>query len=259
VDRSNPLAGGLVEGRVQAAAAAATLEALPLPGLDPDALSVPIKIVDALGRTGKRPSIAFFAAGLGVLFLMFAVTGRGAVLIDERETGVLSRILASRVGLLRLLLGRWLFLAGLGTVQVIVMFLWAAAGFGLDLFNPRCLVGFLAVTVITAAAASAFGMVLAAACRTRVQLQGVAVVVILGLCAVGGNLFPSFLMPAGLRDAGRLTFNAWALSAYQKVFWYEQGVAKLLPELTLLILSAGLFFAVAWLIARGWQRTGGLA
>ena len=33
--------------------------------------------------------------GIGVMFLMFAVSGRSAILIEERENGVLSRMLAS--------------------------------------------------------------------------------------------------------------------------------------------------------------------
>ena len=58
-----------------------------------------------------------------------------------------------------------------------------------------------------------------------------AVVVILTLSVLGGSMFPSFLMPAGLQAIGRLTFNAWALEAYRKVFWYERPVHELAPEI----------------------------
>jgi ABC-2 type transport system permease protein len=245
VDRSNPLASGLVQGSLQAAAAAATIESLALPGADPDAAAVDVRVIDALGRTGKRPSIAFF--------------GRGAILLEEREHGVLSRLLAARVGLFRLLLGRWLFLVALGTVQVAVMFVWAAVAFGLDLFRPARLLVFLTITAVTAAAAAAFGMALATVCRTRARLGGVSVVVILGLAALGGNLFPSFLMPEWLQALGRLTFNAWALEAYRHVFWYERGLAAVVPQLIGLAATAVACFAIAWTIARRWQRSGGLA
>ena len=39
-------------------------------------------------------------------------------------------LMAARVGMTRLLLGRWLFLSALGATQVLVMFLWAAIVFG---------------------------------------------------------------------------------------------------------------------------------
>lgn len=237
-DRSNPLAGGMIEGLVQRAAA-------------PGDSVVDIEVVDALGRTGKRPSIAYFAAGLGVMFLMFAMTGRVSILIEERERGVLGRLMVARVGLTRLMLGRWIHLAIIGSVQVAAMFLWAAIGFGLDLFRVSALIGFVLVTVVTAATAAAFGLLLASFCRSRAQLSGVGIVLVLVLCAVGGNMFPSFLMPETLRHIGSWTFNAWALTAYQKIFWYERPLYDLWPQLGALAAAAGVFFIAArWLLPR---------
>lgn len=263
-DRSNPLAVGVVRGTLQAGAVAVTQRLLqesmgtasPQPSSEewqrPEPL--PVEVVDALGGPDKRPSVAFFAAGLGVLFLMFAVAGRSSILLEERESGVLQRLLAARVGLSRLLAGRWLFLVLLGCVQVTVMFVWAALAFGLELFTSPHLAGFVVVTLASAAAAAGLGLLLSALCRTRAQLNGVSVVVILILAVLGGNLFPSFLMPAGLQKLGRLTFNYWAVNGYQKVFWYERPVVELLPELLVLVAWAAALLLLARLVARRWER-----
>ncbi len=256
-DRSNPLAAGVVSGTVRAAAAAAALDALG--PVVPETLGPSVEVVDVLGRVGKRPSVAYFASGLGVLFMMFAAAGRGAILLEERENGVLGRILAARVGLGRLLVARWLFLVLLGTVQVSIMFAWAAVAFGLDLFNARSLAGVALLTPAAAAAAAGLGLLLASACQTRAQLNGVAVVAILALAAVGGNLFPAFLMPAWLQSVGRLTFNAWALSGYQEIFWYERGASALLPEIAGLVLAGLLMLLAAWALSRRAARSGALA
>jgi ABC-2 type transport system permease protein len=253
VDRSNPLAVDLVRGLLQRSVAEVYAATYLGPGSEEP---LPVRVIDVLGRTGKRPSIAFFAAGLGVMFLMFAVTGRSAILLEERESGVLGRLLAARVGMTRVLLGRWLFLLLLGASQVLVMFLWAAVAFGLDLFTLRHLAGFGLTTLAVAAAAAAFGLILSAACRTRAQLNGVSVVVVLILSVLGGNLFPGFLMPAGLQSIGRLTFNSWALEAYRKVFWYESPVQELTPQIVALCSAALVFFALARWIARRWERIG---
>jgi ABC-2 type transport system permease protein len=257
VDRSNPLAARLVRGLLQASAAGLLAESYLGTGNEGDVDAVAVDVIDAVGGAGKRPSISFFAAGLGVMFLMFAVTGRSSILLEERENGVLGRLMAARVGMTRLLLGRWLFLVILGAAQVLVMFLWAALVFGLDLFAPARFAGFAVTTLAIAAAASAFGLILSAACRTRAQLNGVAVVAILTLSVVGGNMFPAFLMPAGLQSLGRLTFNAWALEAYRKVFWYERPLRELAPEIGALVVATIVFFTLARWIARRWERTGG--
>ena len=82
-------------------------------------------------------------------------------------------------------------------------------------------------------------------------------VVILTLSVIGGNMFPSFLMPPGIQAVGRWTFNAWALEAYRKVFWYDLPLKELLPQIAALLGVTLLFLSLARWIARGWQRGGG--
>lgn len=259
-DRSHPIAAGLVSGLVRAAVLRLGVTALSGgafgaesgPGEAAGPLS--LRVVDVLGEGGKEPSVAFFAAGIGVMFLLFAVSGRSAILIEERENGVLRRLLAARVGLTQLLLGRWLFLATLGGLQVTAMFIWASIAFGLELWTPPHLAGFLVMTLASAAVAAAFGLVLSTACRTRVQLNGIAAVVILILSALGGNMFPSFLMPENLQRIGRLTFNAWSLEGYQKVFWYEARVVDLWPQVAVLLAFCVAFLGLARILAGRWSR-----
>jgi len=202
-----------------------------------EALESPFEIVvsDVVGNENEKSAVAFFSAGIGVMFLLFAVSGRSGILIEEKESGVLRRVLASRLGLGQLLLGHWLFLAALGFVQVTVMFIWGWAVFGLDLWSANHLAGFIIMTAASAAAAAAFGLFLASICRTRIQLAGVSAVVILVMSALGGSMFPRYLMPEGLRKLGLLTFNAWALDGYQKVFWYETGLGDLGPQVLVLV------------------------
>lgn len=257
VDASNPLAVQRAVAVLQATALKLGVELQgeatgdeSLAGAKPLA----IELEDVLGGTGKKPSIAFFAAGIGVMFLLFTVSGRGAILIEERETGVLVRMLASRLRLGELLLGRWLFLAALGFVQVSLMFLWGAIAFGLELFTVRTLLGFVVMTSVTACAAAGFGLVLASACRTRAQLGGVSSVVVLVMSALGGSMFPRFLMPEHLQDLGLLTFNAWALDGYQKIFWYEAPLVDLWPQLAVLGVLAVAFLATARVLAGRWER-----
>ena len=49
----------------------------------------------------------------------------------------------------------------------------------------------------------------------------------------------------------RLTFNAWALEGYQKVFWYDVPVRNLLPQVVVLLVSCLSFLLLArWLIGQ---------
>ena len=60
---------------------------------------------------------------------------------------------------------------------------------------------------------------LATAAKTRAQLSGMATIIILIMSSMGGSMFPRFLMSETMQKIGLVTFNAWALDGYLKVFW----------------------------------------
>jgi len=136
-------------------------------------------------------------------------------------------------------------------MQISVMFLWGWAVFKLELWGH--FPGFVAMTLFTAAAASAFGLLLGALCRSRGQLAGVATTVILLMSALGGSMIPRFVMSETLRNVGLFTFNAWALDGYEKVFWRDAPVRDLWPQVLALAGMAVVFLLVARALARRWE------
>jgi ABC-2 type transport system permease protein len=217
-----------------------------------DALPIQMEVRDLTGEGKKSPLVTFYALGLGVMFLLFSAAGAGGALIEERESGTLDRLLSTRLTMGRLLTGKLLFLTSMGLTQISVMFLWGQLVFGVDLFGH--LPGFLLMATTTALAASAFGLVLAAVCRTRKQLVAVSNLVILSISALGGSMFPRFLMPEAIQRVSLAAFNSWALEGFLDVFWREEPFHAALPEAAVLLVWAAVFFAIALRIARGWER-----
>jgi ABC-2 type transport system permease protein len=206
------------------------------------------------GREGRN-AVSYYAAAIGVMFLLFTMTTAMRGLITEQETGTLERLLCSELTMGTLLAARWLFATALGCAQLGVMFLWGWAVFGVDVFGGGRLPGMVAMTVAAAAAAATVGVVLGAACRTQAQLQGLATVVILLMSALGGSMVPRYLMPEAMQRAGLVTFNAWAVRGYEKVLWHDAPPAALWPELAVLggMTVAGL--ALARRLAHRWESS----
>jgi ABC-2 type transport system permease protein len=90
------------------------------------------------------------------------------------------------------------------------------------------------MAVPTALAASSFGLVLAALSKSRKQLVALSNLVILSLSALGGSMFPRFLMPELIQRFGLVAFNSWALEGFLDVLWRDRGPLALLPEIALL-------------------------
>lgn len=211
----------------------------------------PINIIDLLSEDKTNPVVSMYAAGIAVMFLLFSVTGAGGSLLEEEENQTLERLLCSRLGMTQLLLGKWLFLVIIGVAQVTVMFIWAQLVFGVDLLNH--LPGFAMMTLVTSAAASSLALVLAAACRTRAQLNAVSVILILTMSALGGSMVPRYVMSDTMQQFGRITFNAWAIDGYNKLFWRDLPVTQLGPELLVLGASAIVLLLVARVLAMRWE------
>jgi ABC-2 type transport system permease protein len=261
-DRANPIYAGILAKMLELALRGYAQLALLAPGQPraaaPDtelfeASSVRVERVDVFGASfGQRRNIAvaYGAAGNAVLFLLFAMAGAGATLIDEQEGGITERILVSGVSVREWLVTKWLFSTAVGFVQVATMFVWGWLVYDLELFSRLHVWGFMAMTVATALAAAALGMLLAVLCRTRMQLASVSTVLILIMSALGGSMFPRFLMSPALKTVGLFTFNAWALDGYQKVFWYEADLLALVPQLSVLLALALMFMAAAIAIGR---------
>jgi ABC-2 type transport system permease protein len=123
--------------------------------------------------------------------------------------------------------------------------------FHVDLFGH--IPGFVVMGLCTAVAVAAFGMLLASLCHTRAQLGAVSTLLILIMSSVGGSMFPRYLMPPAMQKAGLLTINAWAIDGFTKVFWRDQPVTALWPQVSVLLAIGIVLFAVARRVARRWE------
>ncbi len=204
-----------------------------------------------VGENKTNPMISFYASAIGVMFLLFTASGAAGALLDEVESGTLDRVLSSRVTMTTLLLGKLTFNSLLAFLQLVLMFLWGWAVFKLD-FWPHT-PGFVVMGVCTALAVAAFGVLLASVCRTRAQLGALSTLIILVMSSIGGSMFPRFLMPEAMQKAGLLTINAWAIDGFTKVFWRDEPVFHLWPQVLVLLGIAIVLFGIARRLARRWE------
>ena len=211
-----------------------------------------VEVVPVLGRKQDTSIISFYAAAIAVMFLLFAASAVAGTLLDEVDSGTLERVLSSRLGMTGLLTGKWIYITLLGMLQITVMFVYGMLVFRLDLLHH--LPGFAVMTLFTAATSAAFGLFLASLCRTRAQLGGISMLIILVMSALGGSMFPRVFMTTAMQQAGLVTFNAWALDGYVKVFWREAPLVALLPQVGMLAAFMVVFLALARLFARRWER-----
>ena len=212
---------------------------------------IAVKSRGVVGENKRSPMISFYAAATGVMFLLFTASGSAGVLLDEAESGTLDRVLSSRVTMSTLLVGKLAYNTLLAFSQLTLMFLWGWAVFKLDLWSH--IPGFLVMGVCTAVAVAAFGLLLASLCKTRAQLGALSTLVILVMSSIGGSMFPRYLMPEGMQKAGLFTINAWAIDGFTKIFWRDEPISHLWPQVAVLLAICIGLFLIARRVARRWE------
>ncbi|MDF1700690.1 MAG: ABC transporter permease [Planctomycetota bacterium] len=204
-----------------------------------------------IGNAESVNHIAYYAGAVAILFVLFSAVHGAITLLEDRDAGIVDRILAGPAGIRVLVDARFAFLTAQGFVQVLIIYLVAWVGYGVDL--PGHLLGWTLTTVAVSLCAAGLALALVAACGSRRQAQTVSNVAILILSAVGGSMVPRFFMPPLLQDLGWLTPNTWGLEAYTGVFWRGDAPADLVLPIGLLLGAAlgGLLLARA--LARRWE------
>lgn len=207
-----------------------------------------VKDIEVVGQNIANPGIAQSVAGPAVMFMLFAVGAIAASLLREMRGGTAGRLLVSGVRPRDLLISKYGYAVLLGSFQLAVMMLYGRLIFQLDIFaHPLAL---LVMILCTAAAMSAVGLFIAALSRTEEQASGYQVVIILAMSAIGGAMFPSFMIPKFIRSLAQLTPVHWAMQGFLNIFWRDQSLAGIALECTVLLGMALLLVTISVLTFR---------
>ena len=211
------------------------------------------------GKTSKPKTgsmVAYYAASVAVMFLMFSMAGSASALLEYQENGTLERLISGQMTVSKLLFSHWVFFVLCGIGQLFVMFVFASVVFGVDLSNGAVLLGTAVMTVVTTMASASFVIMLATLCRSRKQLESVSTTIILIMSAFGGSMIPRPFLPEFVRETSKLTFNGWALDGFLKVLWYYDPTQNILVTLSthvlVILLMAAAFLWIATVRAKKW-------
>ena len=201
------------------------------------------------GQSAATNHIAYYAGAVAFMFLLFSCMSSATSLTEERESGILDRILAGPGGMAVLVNGKFLFLVCQGFVQMLMIFLTAWLVYDVDL--PGHIGPWAVITLFACIAAAGLGLLVAAICRTPAQARNASTIVVMILSVVGGSMVPRFFMPVWLRDLGWFTPNTWVLEAYSSVFWRDQGLSEVTLHCGLLtLLGLVSLLAAQWLASQ---------
>lgn len=203
-----------------------------------------------VGREVNNPGATRSVGGWAMMFLLFSITASATSLFDERNSGVTLRILSAPVSRTDILWSKYLYNISLGLIQLVVLFFTGFLFFNIDIFSNFG--NLLLVIISSSAAATAFGMVLAAFSKTTAQAHGMGTFLILMMSAIGGAWFPTFILPHFIQILSKFTIVYWSIEGFLQVLWSGAGFLEILPIVGILIGIGVLINAVSfWRFRKG--------
>jgi ABC-2 type transport system permease protein len=204
-------------------------------------------------RTNASAAVIYYAGAVGFMFLLFS-TAQGAMsLIDERQSGIIARMLGGNGSVEVLLSGKFLFLLAQGIVQIGLIFAIAELTYGVEVHQK--LPQWLGITLAASACAASMSLALASLCKSRQQATTLSNFIVLVMSAIGGSMVPRFLMPDWLQEASWLFPTAWAIEAYNGLLWRGDGLDDLALPVGALVGASLVSFGLAIAALRRTVRT----
>ncbi|MBC8173582.1 MAG: ABC transporter permease, partial [Chitinophagales bacterium] len=126
-----------------------------------------ITMTSVVGDEGSSWGLIQAVAGTAIMMLLFSVSAIGQSMLEEKESGVLKKLLQSPVKPYEIMLGKMMTATILSIFQLTIMFIFAWLAFGLNIFlNIPALITMI---IVTALACSSFCVLLSSIVTTKKQ------------------------------------------------------------------------------------------
>ncbi len=236
LERREQIAFGVALSRARAAAAAAPRIAVALTAPDGGAYK------SSLGRFGS-------GASTQLLLFVFLNSLQGAVwVIETRRLGISRRMLSTPTSTWSIVGGQLLGRLAIAILQALIIVLGTMIFFGVSWGNPA---GTAAVILSFSLVATGCAILVGSLFSNEQQAGPVALLLGLGLAALGGSMAPLEIFPSTARTIAHITPHAWANDAFSKLLAHGGDLVTVLPQIAVLLGFAALAMLVAvWRLQR---------
>jgi len=182
------------------------------------------------------------SAGQLITWVFIPLFGISALFAYERQQGTLRRLLTTPSHKATFLLGT---ISGQVAMALIQMLLLVGFGiFAMQLPWGREPLALFLILLCSALAAAAFGTTMGTFIKTEGQASGLSIMFGMVFALMGGCWYPLELFPPWIQNVVKVLPTTWAMQGMLDLVLRGGGLAEVLPEVTVLLGFALIFFSV---------------
>lgn len=181
--------------------------------------------------------------GMMVQFAIFGLITCSMVLLLERQSGALQRLMTTPVRKSQIIGGHVLAMFSVIFLQELLLALVGQLAFGVA--YSRAPLAVLIVLVALAFWAASVGLLIGAISRKQEQVILIAMIAMFLLSGLGGAWFPLEVTGETFATIGHLLPSAWAMDGLQNIIVRGQGLGSVLTPAAVLLGYGGIFYALA--------------
>ena len=197
----------------------------------------------AVKKSSNENALAHTAPGMMLQFAIAGLLTAAQVIVAERKTRTLQRLLTTATSRFHIVLGHYLAIFLLIFTQFVILILFAQ--FILKVDYLRLPTGTLLVAISAALCISALGLLIGILARTEEQAIMFSLIPMFVFAGLGGAWVPLEVTGPTFQTIGHLSPVAWGMDGFENIVARGLGFnAVLLPSIAL-IGYAGFFFILA--------------
>jgi ABC-2 type transport system permease protein len=209
-------------------------------------IGVTVETSNVPSKEDKNPALGGFAQsspGMLVQFTIFGLTTTATILVIERKSRTLQRMLTTSMRRWEIIAGHLLAMFTVVLLQQTLLIVFAQLF--LEVNYLAAPLATLLVMVSFGAWIAALGLFISASAKTDEQAVMWSLLAMFVLTALAGAWFPLEVTGPAFNTIGHLTPGAWAMDGFQNIVMRGLGLASVLVPALVLWGFAALFFGLA--------------
>jgi len=200
--------------------------------------------VEEEGETIMQSGFSHTSPSMMVQFAIAGLIGAASILVLERKSRALRRLLTTAVSRTEIILGHYLAMFAMIMAQFVILM---AFGELLGVPYHREPLAILLVMAATAAWTAALGLLIGVMAKTEDQVITYSLFPMFILAGMGGAWMPLEFTGKAFQAIGHLLPTAWAMDGFENIVVRGLGFESvLLPVAIMLAYAIGLFALAAW-------------